>query len=118
MKALIIAALLLLGISGTAYAGGQKEPTYPPYCWQQPAGSDLWYPCGSDDVKQFYCLNLLETAMQNVDPFLKYLETGLPEHFTPEDRAMVKRALYSWHRIKHECWKEFESERQQSQHYH
>lgn len=25
---------------------GYKETFEPPYCWVQPYGSDLWYPCG------------------------------------------------------------------------
>lgn len=118
MRAFIIAACLLLGIAGTSYAaGGQKEPTYPPYCWQQPAGSELWYPCGAEEAKVAHCANLMETAMHKIDPYLQFLETGIPK-FTPEEKDKYDRALYTWNRIKHECWKDYEEERLQPQHIH
>jgi hypothetical protein len=59
----------------------------------------------------------MDLAMTNVDPYLKFLQTGMP-NITPEEKERLDRALYSWERIKHECWKEFEAERQQGQHIH
>lgn len=117
MRSFIITVFLLLGIAGVAFAAGQQEPSYPPYCWQQPAGQTLWFPCGSDDAKVTHCANLMETAMIKVDPYLKLIETGSSK-LSPAKKEELKRALYTWNRIKHECWKEFEAERLEGQHLH
>lgn len=114
MKILMITAFLVFGFAGTTYAGGgQKEPTYPPYCWAQPAGSELWFPCGSEEAKIAHCANLMETAMIAIDPYVAYF-SGEGELPTQDTVPVLKQ----WNRIKHECWKEFESERLQGSHLH
>lgn len=119
MKTLILTLSLLLCAVGISYAQGQKEPTYPPYCWVQPGGdeNELWYPCGTNEVKVLHCNKLMDIAMHGVDPYLQFLESGLPT-FTPEEKDKYTRALYAWNRIKHECWKEYEEERLDGMHIH
>ena len=119
MKAFIVAMFVLVGvgIASVSYAGGQKEPTYPPYCWQQPTGSELWYPCGDEGAKVAHCATLMETAMVKIDPYLQFVEPGIT-NFPPEEKDKFTKALYAWNRIKHECWKEYEQERLEGSHIH
>lgn len=120
MKKVIVALCLLLSLAfiGTTYAGGgQEEPTYPPYCWNQVTGGKLWYPCGSEELRVAHCANLMETAMVKIDPYLQFAESDTLT-MTPREQKEYKSALYVWNRIKHECWKEYEEERLLPQHIH
>mgnify|MGYP001610667336 CR=1 FL=1 len=114
MKAAILLAccgVLLLGCQTKVVElhtyGGVEEPTYPPYCWNQPSGSALWYPCGSETLKLANCVYLMELAMKDVDPYLDSM--SLPE---------VKRetVLKLWDRAKNSCWSDLKN--LQPQHYH
>jgi hypothetical protein len=96
MKFLLM-LFLLTPFAPLVYAEGLKEPVYPPYCWAQPAHSDLWYPCGSEEAFNANCVQRMDFAMHKVDP---YLGKEVPE-------AILK----SWDRVKHDCWKEYAEER-------
>lgn len=87
--------------------GGVKEPTYPPYCWNQPSGSDLWYPCDSETLKLANCVYIMELAMKEVDPYLDSM--SLPE-------ARREPILKQWDRAKQSCWSDLKD--LQPQHYH
>lgn len=111
----ILLVLGVLGISGLSSCTprpistpvlsiGQSEPIYPPYCWVQPSGSDLWYPCGSEAVKDKECLNLMELAM-------KAVEADIKDGNTPKD-STVKL----WNRAKQTCWSDLKD--LQEKHYH
>lgn len=107
-----LAKVIIVGLAFTvmavlSWAAGQKEPTYPPYCWAQPPQSDLWYPCDSQELKDANCLNLMETAMKAVDPYLDMMTL-------PEDTR--ERVLKLWGRAKNECWSDLKN--LQPQHYH
>lgn len=65
-------------------------------CLVQPSGSTTWYACGSDEAKAADCLNLMETAMKALDP---YLDAPLP-------RDIREKTLKVWERAKNNCWKE------------
>jgi hypothetical protein len=59
----------------------------------------------------------METAMIKVDPYLELIERGSSK-LSPAKKEELKRAFYTWNRIKHECWKQFEAERLGGQHLH
>ena len=82
-----------------AFADGLKEPVYPPYCWIQPTGSTLWYPCGSEEAFNANCVQRMEFAMHQADQFVT------------SGSKIPDAVLKSWTRAKHDCWKEYEQER-------
>jgi len=89
---------------------GLKEPVYPPYCWVQPPGSDLWYECNSDGAKLAECANLMELAMKGVDPFIQ----DPSRKTTKEEELRIKKV---WERAKNTCWTELRNA-PENQHYH
>jgi hypothetical protein len=108
---LLIALIILAGIWGGAiYAHGLKEPVYPPYCWVQPTGSELWYTCDSEEANMAQCLNLMEAAMKNVDPFVQDPNKST----TAEETTRIKK---QWERTKLECWSELKN-KPENKHYH
>lgn len=111
MKLLLSFLILFLGlVSYDAGAHqGVKEPVYPPYCWVQPNGQELWYPCGSDEAKQADCLALMETAMKAVDPFVQDTDKTR----AVEEALPIKKV---WDRAKNQCWSDLKD--RQPQQYH
>jgi hypothetical protein len=104
----LVGAVLVLLAAAPVWAGGVKEPNMDSqFCWVQPPGSALWYPCDSEEAKIADCLNLMELAMKAVDPYLDNM--SLPE----KER---ERVLKRWERAKNSCWSDLKDK--QIQHYH
>jgi hypothetical protein len=97
---------LTLVMAAPLWAEGLKEPVYPPYCWVQPPGSELWYQCDSEEAKDKACLNLMEQAMKAVNPYVPSVEFLKALPILQEDRATAGRILRLWDRAKNSCWPE------------
>jgi hypothetical protein len=97
LPGLLILTVLLLVTH--AHAAGLKEPVYPPYCWVQPTGQDLWYTCDSEEAKDKACLNLMESAMK-----------------AREQEPITEQTQKLWDRAKNFCWSDLKDK--QPQHYH
>ena len=96
--------------------GGVKEPTYPPYCWVQPPGGVLWYPCDSEDAKLADCVNLMELAMKAVDPYVPSIALLKAMPILDEGKEKGGQILKLWDRAKNSCWSDLKDAR--PQHYH
>lgn len=83
---------------------GRVDPVYPPYCWIQPPGNPLWYPCNAETVKDKECLNLMELAM-------KAVEGDIKDGNKPKDST-----VHLWNRAKSTCWSDLKD--LQEKHYH
>jgi hypothetical protein len=98
----VLICSLLLGCTSTAPLLPTNED-----CMVQPTGSTKWYPCGSEEAKVVNCVNLMELAMKEVDPYLNSMSL-------PEDKQV--RVLKLWDRAKNSCWSDLKG--LQPQHYH
>jgi hypothetical protein len=94
---------------------GLKDPVYPPYCWVQPPGSELWYPCDSPEAADVNCLHLMELAMKALDPFVPSLEHA---NMLPilDDPDRYQSLLKLWTRVKETCWSDLKDA--QPKHFH
>ena len=108
MKFLLLSFFLVLFTTPT-WAHGLKEPVYPPYCYVQPPGSELWYECGSEEAQMIDCLKLMELAMKAIDPYIK-------DFTLLDNEEKVRRDLKLWDRAKNSCWSDLKN--LQPQHYH
>jgi hypothetical protein len=117
MRTLGVCLFLVLsacGINDAHANSGVLEPVYPPYCWAQPAGSTLWYPCDSQELKDANCLSLMETAMKEIDPYVTALSAGDLSLLDGTER--MTKTLKVWDRAKNGCWSDLKD--LQPQHYH
>jgi len=104
LRVSLLLTLFIVGLALPCWAEGVKEPTYPPYCWVQPPGTDLWYPCDSGDAKLADCVHLMELAMKALDG--SALGPSLQED----------KVFKLWERAKNSCWSDLKD--LQPQHYH
>lgn len=111
----VVVCMMLTLVASLGFAHGLKEPEHPPDCWLQPSGSDLWYPCDSEELKMVECLNLMELAMKALDPFVPSL-AEMNAHPILNDKERGLRALKAWDRAKKSCWSDLKD--LQSKHRH
>ena len=96
--------------------GGVKEPIYPPMCWAQPPTSQLWYPCGSEELRVADCVQLMELAMKAVDPYVPTVEQLKAMPILQEEATKGTKIVKLWDRAKNSCWSDLKDA--QPKHYH
>lgn len=110
--ALVVSGCAPIQVTTVLPTVGQKEPIYPPYCWLQPTGASLWYPCGSEEALDKACLNLMELAMK---AFEEDLNASHPIDSKLSDRVQ-ESTIKLWNRAKATCWSDLKDS--QEKHYH